>query len=78
MNKDVIVYTLPGCPHCQRAKEFLNGKNIKFKEVNVADDEAAKVMIVDKTGQFGTPVIQIGEEFIAGFDKNKIEKTLKK
>ena len=35
-------------------------------------------MIVDKTGQFGVPVVQIGGEFVVGFDEKALEELLKK
>jgi 2-hydroxychromene-2-carboxylate isomerase len=34
--------------------------------------------LIEKSGYIGTPVIQIGDEFIFGFDRTKIEALLEK
>lgn len=76
MEKDVKIYTTPTCPHCKRAKEFLRGKGVKFKEINVAKDREKAKEMVEKTGQRGVPVIEIGDETVIGFDQDGIEKAL--
>ncbi len=73
----VKVYSSPGCPFCQLAKEFLKEKNIEFEEIDVSKDEKAVKELVEKTGQMGVPVIEIDGEIIIGFDKEKLEKALK-
>jgi len=76
MDLNVTVYSTPTCPYCHKAKDFLNLKNIKFKDINVgADREAAKEM-VKKSGQMGVPVIDINGKIIIGFDTDEIEKAL--
>jgi len=74
--KPVKVYSTPGCPFCKMVKEFLKGKNVEFQEINVAQDPKAAEFIVAKTGQLGVPVTKIGEEFVVGADKARIEKLL--
>ncbi|QNT76945.1 peptide-methionine (S)-S-oxide reductase MsrA [Dehalogenimonas etheniformans] len=76
-SKGVTVYTTPGCNNCRMTKEYLKSKKIDFDEVDITAHEDAAEMIVDKTGQFGVPVIQIGEDFQVGFDEKDIDKFLK-
>ena len=76
MEKDVKIYTTPTCPHCKRAKEFLKEKNVEFEEINVAKNKEKAKEMVEKTGQRGVPVIEIGDETIIGFDQDGIEKAL--
>ncbi|NCB12999.1 MAG: NrdH-redoxin, partial [Erysipelotrichia bacterium] len=57
-------------------KEFFKEKGIEFEEVDVSlNEEAAREMIM-KTGQMGVPVVEIGEEVIVGFDRDKINQAL--
>lgn len=42
----------------------------------MAADEEARKMVIEKTGHIGSPVVQVGDEFIFGFDQQKIEKML--
>lgn len=74
--QEVKVYTTPSCPYCQRVKSFLEEKNIEYSEIDVAQDAQKRQEVVEKTGQLGIPVTQIGDEFIVGFDPNKISQLL--
>ena len=76
MNR-VKVYSTPGCPYCKRVKDFLKEKNVEFEDINVAENEEAAEMIAEKTGQLGVPVTQVGDKFVVGDDKEKIEELLK-
>jgi glutaredoxin-like YruB-family protein len=73
----VTIYSTPHCRNCHEIKEFLKSKNVDYTEINMAADQAAAQMVVEKTGYIGAPVVQIGDEFIIGFDRKKIEKLLK-
>ena len=71
-------YSTPGCNNCRLTKEFLKSRKVDYEEINIVEHEEAAEMIVDKTGQFGVPVIQIEGEFVVGFDEKSIEELLKK
>jgi glutaredoxin 3 len=34
----VVIYTKPGCPYCQKAREFYTGQGIKFEDRNAQDN----------------------------------------
>lgn len=70
--KKVRVFSTLMCPYCTALKSFLKENDVSFEEVDIAKDEKAKEEMVEKTGQMGVPVIDIGGEFIAGFEKEKI------
>ena len=72
----VKLYTTPICPYCQTLKQFLKEKNIIFEEVDISQDLTARDYIIDKTGQMEVPILEIGEEFILGFDREKIVEKL--
>ncbi len=73
----VKVFSAPWCGFCRMAKEYLKGKKVPFEEVNVETDQAAIMYVVNKTGQAGIPVIEIGDETIIGFDRNRIDGALR-
>ncbi|MBU0457801.1 MAG: glutaredoxin domain-containing protein [Nanoarchaeota archaeon] len=74
----VKIYSTKSCPWCQKAKEYFKEKKIKFTDVNVAEDNQARDEMIEKSGQMGVPVIEIGDKVIVGFNLEKIEKALKK
>ena len=74
--KNVIVYSTPTCPWCAKAKSYLKSKDIEFKDVDVSQDQAAAVEMIEKSGQRGVPVIDIEGDIIVGFDKDNIDKSL--
>ena len=76
LKKQVKVYSTPGCNNCRMTKEFLKSKNIDFEDINIAENEEARNWLIEKTGYIGAPVIQIGDEFVIGFDRKKIESLL--
>jgi len=73
----VIIYTTTHCPYCHMAKEFFKKNNVKYKEINVEEDEKAAEEMIEKSGQMGVPVIDIDGQIIVGFNKTAIEKALK-
>ncbi len=72
----VIVFTTPTCPWCTRAKSYLRSRGVKFREVDVARDQAAARDLVRRTGQMGVPVVEIDGRPIVGFDQGKIDSLL--
>ena len=72
----IVVYSVPGCSGCRAVKEYLKSRDLDFDEVNIAEDAAARDLVREKTGHIGSPVVRIGEEFIFGFDKKKMDMLL--
>ena len=73
----VILYGTSHCPWCHRTREFLKEHKVKFKDINVEEDEKAKKDMIKKSGQLGVPVIDIDGKIIVGFDETAIKKALK-
>lgn len=72
----VTVYSTPTCPWCTRVKEYLNYKEVKFKEINVAQDRDGAMEMVRKSGQRGVPVVDIDGNIVVGFDQAMIDRLL--
>ena len=75
--KKVIIYSTPHCHNCREIKEYLKSRNVDFTEIDMASDQAAAQMVIERTGFIGAPVVRIGEDFVFGFDRKKIEGLLK-
>jgi len=65
------IYTTPTCGFCKMAKAFFIKNNVEFTEKDVSTDVAAREELVEKSGQFGVPVTDFGDEIVIGFDKNR-------
>lgn len=75
-NPSVTIYSAPWCAFCHMAKRYLDDKHIEYKDIDVDADPAAARALVEKSGQAGIPVLEIGDQIIIGFDKPKIDEAL--
>ncbi|MBT3980198.1 MAG: glutathione peroxidase [Bacteriovoracaceae bacterium] len=58
------VFSKPGCPHCKRAKDLLNEKNIKFTDI-----EGVRTQTLKSMGGSGTyPLVFLDGKLIGGAD----------
>ncbi len=73
---NVTVYSTSWCGFCVQAKKYFDSIGIKYTDVNVEEDREAAEAMVEKSGQMGVPVIEIGDNIIVGFDKPKIDLAL--
>jgi len=73
----VRVYSTPVCPYCVALKEFLKEHNVEFEDIDVSVNLEAQKEMIEKTKSMGVPVINIGDDWIVGFDKEKISQLLK-
>jgi len=76
MEHTVTVYSTPTCSWCQAAKDHLTANGVSFEDVDVqANMDRAREMI-EKSGQYGVPVLDIDGEIIVGFDRARIDSLL--
>jgi len=73
----VKIYSTPTCPWCEKTKEFMKANNVKFENINVAENEKARNDMFEKSGQYGVPVVDINGTIIVGFNKEAFKKELK-
>jgi len=76
MEHTVTIYTTPACSWCQVAKQHLSTHNIAFEEVDVSSDMNRAREMIEKSGQYGVPVIDIDGEVVLGFDRARIDSLL--
>ena len=58
------------------AKEYFKKNSIAYQEYDVAADIQKRQEMLERTHQFGVPVIVIDGQIIIGFDKPKINELL--
>ncbi|MER3428441.1 MAG: NrdH-redoxin [Pyrinomonas sp.] len=51
----LVIYTKPGCPYCQQAKEYYNSKGIEFIEYDAQNDRARRAEMLRFSG--GDPTV---------------------
>jgi glutaredoxin 3 len=66
--KHVKIFTTPWCPYCVRAKRLLEKKGVSYQEIDVAEDDEARVRLAEQTGRRTVPQIFIGEHHVGGSD----------
>jgi glutaredoxin len=71
-----VLYTKNNCPDCEKAKEFLNSKNVPFIEYNMDTDEkaVAKRKEVDQGDE--VPFAIINRNQVYGFSESVYNKVL--
>lgn len=74
---NITIYSTPTCVYCKTLKEYLTSLSIPYKEVDVSLDEAQLEKMVAISGQMGVPVVEIDDNVVVGFDKERIDEILK-
>ncbi len=74
--KNVVIYTTPSCPWCNRLKQYLRMHKIRFRDIDVSKDPKMAQELVRKSGHQGVPQAEIDGQIVVGFDKKKIDKLL--
>lgn len=67
MAEKVIVYVTPLCAPCERLKGYLRSRDVVFTVKDLMMDEAAAAFIESRNIR-SSPVLQIGDEILAGID----------
>lgn len=72
----VRIYTTPACVYCRMTKDFFAANNVPYQELNVALDAQAREEMIQKSGQFGVPVIDVDGKLTIGFDRPRLSELL--
>ena len=73
--KQVALFTQPSCKWCNEAKAYFKAKKVKYNLIDLSTNKKA-FNDCKKHGCKGAPVVLIENQWICGFDKNKINKAL--
>ena len=58
------------------AKRYLEEHGLPYREVDIINDKRGRQEMVRMTGQYGVPVIRVGERAMTGWDKAEFERLL--
>ncbi len=58
------------------AKDFLKSKSVEFEDIDVSQDRAQAMQMVQKSGQMGVPQLWIDGQVVVGFDTPRINQLL--
>mgnify|MGYP003424552130 len=72
--KPIALFTLPNCKWCQEAIIYLKSRKLKFNQIDLTKNKKA-LYDCQKRCQ-GAPVFLVGDVWICGFDKDKLNKEL--
>jgi glutaredoxin 3 len=67
-NPAVVMYTTSWCPYCQRARQLLAAKQVKFDEIDVESQPDKRAEMQARSGRRTVPQIFIGDHHVGGSD----------
>jgi len=76
----LTIYTTSWCPDCVRAKHFLKRRGVRYREINIEDDESAEELVLRVNhGKRKVPTLELGGRYFAcsPFDAAKLASELK-
>jgi glutaredoxin-like YruB-family protein len=76
--KKITLYTTPSCQYCEQAKEYMKEHDIDYKYYDVSEDTDRRKEMIEKSGQMGVPVIELGDEMMVGFDPERFEEMVER
>ena len=77
MDTNVIIYSADWCAFCHAAKDYLDKLGVKYDDRNVEENREYAEEAVTKSKQIAIPVLDINGTIIVGFDREKIDASLK-
>jgi glutaredoxin-like YruB-family protein len=77
MDTKVTVYSATWCAFCHQAKQYFDKIGVKYTDKDVESDPSIAQESIKLSGQTGIPVINIDGTIIIGFDRPKIDATLR-
>ncbi|MGQ9545731.1 MAG: glutaredoxin family protein [Dehalococcoidia bacterium] len=76
MAREVKMYTTPTCPYCKMAKKFLDDNGIKYQELDIVKDKAAREEMKNKCNSLAVPTICVDDEVLVGFNETQLREKL--
>ena len=73
---ELKLYSREWCSWCIDAKEYLTERGYNFTEVDVGDDRSAYKEMTELSDQTYVPTLVAGDEVLANFDTDQLEKFL--
>ena len=68
----ITVFTTTTCAYCKMVKQYLTLKGKEFTEVNLNENPEKHQELIEKTGALTVPITQVGDEFIIGWNRQRL------
>lgn len=68
----IKVFTTSQCAYCALVKKYLTAKGKEFEVINLDDQPQVRQELMDKTGAKTVPIVQVGEEFVVGWNPARL------
>lgn len=68
----ITVFSTATCAYCKMVKQYLTLKGKEFTEVDLTNNPEKHQELINKTGAVTVPIVQIGEEFIVGWNRQRM------
>ncbi len=65
----VIVYSMPVCPHCVLAIQWLQKNGIEYEVFDISQNETKQNELMEKVGQLAVPIIEVEGNILVGFNE---------
>ena len=65
---EITLYTKPTCPYCLAAKALLRGKGAAFREIDIENNRARTLEMIERSGRRTVPQIFVGDTHVGGYD----------
>ena len=72
----ITVFTTSTCTYCKMVKQYLTLKGKDYRVVNLEENPEEHQALFEKTGAMTVPIIQVGEEFIIGWNREKLAEVI--
>lgn len=76
MSIELKLYSRAMCSWCSDAKDYLSERGYRFNEIDVGRNRAAYDEMIDLSNQPYVPTLVAGDEVLANFDIDQLEKFL--
>ena len=70
------MYSTQTCHYCHMAEEFLKENKVSYQKFDVGTNLEKRKEMVEKSGQMGVPVIDVGGKILIGFDEEALKELL--
>jgi len=74
---ELRLFSREWCSWCIDAKEYLTQRGYQFTEIDVGEDRAAYQEMKELSDQTYVPTLVAGDEVLANFDTDQLEKFLR-
>jgi glutaredoxin 3 len=65
---EITLYTKPTCPYCLAAKALLRGKGVAYREIDIENNRAKTLEMIERSGRRTVPQIYVGGTHVGGYD----------